>query len=145
MARIIADNVSGEAQEVGKWLAERALFAKLGKEERPLCLLSCGETTVTVKGTGKGGRNMELALAFALEIDGMPGITLHSAGSDGTDGPTDATGAIVDGITVIRAQQRGLDWMHRYTCTTTIPTPSLATWGGYSKPDQLGQTSWTSR
>lgn len=109
MARIIADNVSGEAREAGKWLAQKALFEKLGKGEQPLCLLSCGETTVTVKGSGKGGRNMELALAFALEIDGIPGITLLSAGSDGTDGPTDAAGAIVDGMTVIQAERQGLD------------------------------------
>lgn len=109
IARIISDNVSGEAQEAGKWLAQKALFAKMRKGERPFCMLSCGETTVTVKGTGKGGRNMELALAFALEIDGIPGITLLSAGSDGTDGPTDAAGAIIDGLTVIQAEQRGLD------------------------------------
>jgi glycerate-2-kinase len=73
------------------------------------CLLFGGETTVTVRGTGKGGRNQELALAFALEIAGQPGMALLSAGTDGGDGPTDAAGAIVDGGTASRARQGGID------------------------------------
>jgi glycerate-2-kinase len=74
-----------------------------------MCLISGGETTVTVKGDGVGGRNMELALAFALETDGREGVTLLSAGTDGTDGPTDAAGAIVDGYTITGAKAAGLD------------------------------------
>jgi len=74
-----------------------------------MCLISGGETTVTVKGAGLGGRNMELALAFAMEIEGKEGITLLSAGTDGTDGPTDAAGAIVNGKTVKKAKAAGLD------------------------------------
>jgi glycerate 2-kinase len=74
----------------------------------PICLISGGETTVTVTGTGKGGRNMELALGFALEIEGTSGITMLSAGTDGTDGPTDAAGAIVDGSTTAKARNKGL-------------------------------------
>jgi glycerate 2-kinase len=77
--------------------------------QEPLCLISGGETTVNVKGTGKGGRNMELALSFALEIDGIIGITLLSAGTDGTDGPTDAAGAFVDGLTFERANSLELN------------------------------------
>jgi glycerate 2-kinase len=67
-------------------------------------LISGGETTVTVKGKGFGGRNMELALSFAMEIKGIEGIMLLSAGTDGTDGPTDAAGAIVDGNTTAKAK-----------------------------------------
>jgi glycerate-2-kinase len=73
------------------------------------CLLSGGETVVSVRGNGKGGRNQELALAFALKIAGQKGITLLSAGTDGTDGPTDAAGAVVDGNTAVKARERGLD------------------------------------
>ena len=62
---------------------------------------------MTVKGSGLGGRNMELALAFAQGIKGIRGITFLSAGTDGTDGPTDAAGAIVDGETITRAEAAG--------------------------------------
>jgi glycerate-2-kinase len=62
-----------------------------------------------VKGPGVGGRNQELALAFAVAIAGMHGVALLSAGTDGTDGPTDAAGAIVDGDTSPAAKERGLD------------------------------------
>jgi hydroxypyruvate reductase len=76
---------------------------------RPVCLLSGGETTVTITGAGKGGRNQEFALAAALELAEIKNITLLSAGTDGSDGPTDAAGAFVDETTVFRAQDRGLD------------------------------------
>jgi len=107
---ILSVELAGEAREVGRQLARRALTAAGRKSGNAgLCLLAGGETTVTVRGQGKGGRNMELALAFAIEIEGQPGITLLSAGTDGTDGPTDAAGAIVDGETVVSARQKGLD------------------------------------
>lgn len=107
---IISSEIQGEAREVGKWLAEKAVKMKnADKSTRSFCLISGGETTVTVKGKGLGGRNMELALAFAMEIDGIDGITFLSAGTDGTDGPTDAAGAIVDGRTVETARTAGLD------------------------------------
>jgi glycerate 2-kinase len=97
-AEILADTLSGEAREAGKWLAHKAMAVKRSdSSEFPLCLISGGETTVTVTGAGKGGRNMELALSFAAEIEGIPGITLLSAGTDGTDGPTNAAGAVIDG------------------------------------------------
>jgi hydroxypyruvate reductase len=64
---------------------------------------------VTLRGNGKGGRAQELALAAALEMDGVEGVLVLSAGTDGTDGPTDAAGAVADGTTVARAQVRGLD------------------------------------
>ena len=75
----------------------------------PACILSGGETTVTIKGKGKGGRNQEFALAAAFEIDGFPNLLVLSSGTDGTDGPTDAAGAIATGDTIRRARQRGLN------------------------------------
>src|SRR3972149_4463742 len=101
---IISSELQGEARDVGRWFAKRA---KGLKEAR--CLISGGETTVTVKGNGLGGRNQELALTFALEIEGTKGITMLSAGTDGTDGPTDAAGAIVDEETISKAKKLGLD------------------------------------
>ncbi|MBM4140288.1 MAG: glycerate kinase [Nitrospira sp.] len=111
-AEIISTEISGEAREVGKWLAKKAIETRNElrmKRNKKVCLISGGETTVTVKGNGKGGRNMELALAFAIEIEGISGVTLLSAGTDGTDGPTDAAGAIVDGNTVSKAKSIGLN------------------------------------
>jgi glycerate-2-kinase len=109
-ADMLSAEISGEAADAGRKLAAKALAAKRHKEsDHPVCLISGGETTVTVTGTGRGGRNMELALAFAAEIEGINGITLLSAGTDGTDGPTDAAGALVDGMTVNRARSLRLD------------------------------------
>ena len=109
-AEIISSELTGEAREIGKWLAQKAIgMKKSGEAERARCLISGGETTVTVTGNGLGGRNMELALAFAIGIEGIDGITFLSAGTDGTDGPTDATGAIVDGQSVKKAKAMGLD------------------------------------
>jgi glycerate-2-kinase len=75
----------------------------------PTCLLAGGETTVQVRGTGKGGRNQEFALAVAQELAGEAGWSLLSAGTDGIDGPTDAAGAFVDGRTLGRARRKNLD------------------------------------
>jgi len=72
-----------------------------------LCVLAGGETTVRVRGNGRGGRNQEFALALASTLSGT-GIVVLSAGTDGIDGPTDAAGAFVDGTTSARARQRGL-------------------------------------
>jgi hydroxypyruvate reductase len=74
-----------------------------------VCFISGGETTVTLRGEGLGGRNQEFALACALALDGTPGAAALSGGTDGTDGPTDAAGAIADGRTVERARKLGLD------------------------------------
>lgn len=76
---------------------------------RPACLLSGGETTVTIKGTGKGGRNQEFVLAAARELAHFEDIVVFSAGTDGTDGPTDAAGAIADNQTLARAAELDLD------------------------------------
>jgi glycerate-2-kinase len=78
---------------------------------RPLCVLSAGETTVTVSGQGKGGRNQEFALAAAPAIGSLGRASLlASAGTDGVDGPTDAAGAVVDSTTLERSARLGLDW-----------------------------------
>jgi glycerate 2-kinase len=107
---IMSSDLSGEAKDVGRQLAMKVREIKESNPvQRSLCFISGGETTVTVSGKGVGGRNMELALSFAIEIEGVDGISLISAGTDGTDGPTDAAGAIVDGQTVIKARALGLD------------------------------------
>jgi hydroxypyruvate reductase len=68
-----------------------------------------GETTVTIRGYGKGGRNQELALAAALALDGWSGVLVMALATDGTDGPTDAAGAVVSGATMARARALGLN------------------------------------
>ncbi len=108
---LLSTYVQGEAREVAKMLAAVAKeIAQFNRPvARPACVIAGGETTVTVRGKGKGGRNQELALAAALEIAGMENLVLFSAGTDGTDGPTDAAGAIADGETIARASALGLD------------------------------------
>ena len=108
---LLSSLIEGETREVAK------VHAAIAKEvlrtrnpvSPPACILSGGETTVTLKGKGKGGRNQEFALAAALEIAGWREIVVLSAGTDGTDGPTDAAGAFADGETVQRAKALGLD------------------------------------
>ena len=110
---IVTETLQGQAREAARLIALRVreeLSAMRHGERR--CLLYGGETTVTVYGTGKGGRNQELALACALEIDGIEGVTLLAAGTDGTDGPTDAAGAIVSGSTAQLARKAGLNARH---------------------------------
>jgi len=103
--------VTGETKDAAA--AHVALVRKIISTDqpvaRPACVLSGGETTVTIKGSGKGGRNQEFVLAAALGIEGLPGTVILSAGTDGTDGPTDAAGAMADGTTVMRARDAGLD------------------------------------
>lgn len=77
--------------------------------KRPACLISGGETTVIVRGSGLGGRNQEFSLAAAIEIDGLEGVLILSGATDGRDGPTDAAGAIADGTTVRRGRSFGLE------------------------------------
>lgn len=97
--------LSGEAQEVGRQLAARALAMPPGR-----CLIVGGETTVTLREPyGRGGRNQELALAAALALDGRPGVVLATLATDGEDGPTPAAGALVAGDSVARARALGLD------------------------------------
>ena len=109
-ATVLSNDIQGEARDVAASLARQALQIKQTRgETSKVCLIQGGETTVTVRGKGRGGRNTELALGFSLEIAGTQGISMLSAGTDGTDGPTDAAGAIVDGQTVQRMEALGLD------------------------------------
>jgi len=75
---------------------------------RAVVLIAGGETTVTVRGKGKGGRNQEFVLSAAVDMDGMPGMAVLSCGTDGIDGPTDCAGAFADGTTISRATALGL-------------------------------------
>ena len=103
-AKILSNAIEGESREVGK--RQAAAFKKVLAEplREPICFISGGETTVTVRGDGMGGRNQEFALAAAIELAGATGVAVLSAGTDGIDGPTDAAGAIVDGATLSRGQ-----------------------------------------
>ncbi|MCR4392173.1 MAG: glycerate kinase [Candidatus Acetothermia bacterium] len=108
---ILTTTLAGEAREVGKVVAAVAREAvRFGRPVgRPGLLVAAGETTVTVRGPGKGGRNQELALSAARGIAGIPGVVICALGTDGRDGPTDAAGAIVDGGTVARMREAGVD------------------------------------
>jgi hydroxypyruvate reductase len=87
----------------------RAVLAAASDRPRPLCVISTGETTVTVTGAGRGGRNQEFALAAAESLTHAGGrAVLASIGTDGVDGPTEAAGAIVDSTTLARARAAGL-------------------------------------
>lgn len=105
-AEIIRADLQGEARDAAHFLADAARSALKHMQSGERRILLCGgETTVTVRGAGLGGRNQELALAFALETEGWPGVSLLSAGSDGSDGPNDAAGAIVNGNTAIQSRK----------------------------------------
>ncbi|MFO7741426.1 MAG: glycerate kinase [Anaerolineae bacterium] len=110
-ALLLSTYVEGEAREVAKVAAGLAKGVRTHGDplSPPACLVWGGETTVTVRGQGKGGRNQELALAAALAIDGWSGVLMMALATDGTDGPTDAAGAIVTGDTIRKARELGLD------------------------------------
>jgi glycerate 2-kinase len=108
---ILTDAISGESRDAARAhsavIKETVRRNKLGSSRA--CLLSGGETTVTVRGDGMGGRNQEFCLAAAMEVEGMEGVVILSGGTDGTDGPTDAAGGIVDGLTLDRGRDKNLD------------------------------------
>jgi hydroxypyruvate reductase len=108
---ILSSSIVGETREAARFHAAIAkeVISSGHPLPKPACILSGGETTVTIKGRGIGGRNQEFALAMALEISGLEKVVFLSGGTDGTDGPTDATGAIVDHKTLSRALSKGLD------------------------------------
>jgi len=110
-AVILSDAIEGEACEVGR--VHAAITAEIVRRDRPfpkpVVVLSGGETTVTIKGKGKGGRNGEFLLSFACGIDGLAGIHALAADTDGIDGSEDNAGAFADGTTVSRFADRGKD------------------------------------
>ena len=108
---LLSTYIEGEAREVGKIAGAiaKGIRSGTGPVSSPACVVWGGETTVTVHGQGKGGRNQELALSAALSIDGLPDVLLLALATDGTDGPTDAAGAIVDGTSTSLARSRGWD------------------------------------
>jgi glycerate 2-kinase len=108
---ILSSFIEGEAREAALFHSAIAkeILSTDNPVSRPACVISGGETTVTIRSEGLGGRNQEFALAAAIEIDGTEGVAILSGGTDGTDGPTDAAGGIVDGTTIQRAKNRGLD------------------------------------
>ncbi len=107
---ILTNMLDCEAKEAGKFLA--SIAKTIQKDHLPLkppCAILCGgETVVRITGSGKGGRNQELALAAAESISGMENVVIAAAGSDGTDGPTDAAGGIVDGKTKTFLEEKGI-------------------------------------
>jgi glycerate 2-kinase len=109
-SELLSTYIEGEAREVAKCFAGLAkeLIASGRPQPRPACLIAGGETTVNIRGKGLGGRNQELALAGAVALMGWPGVVLVSLATDGTDGPTDAAGALCTGETVARGKERGL-------------------------------------
>jgi glycerate 2-kinase len=108
---ILSSSVEGEARNVAidHVVRARDILSSSSPIPPPACIISGGETTVTIRGPGLGGRNQEFALAAAIEVDGLEGVVVLSGGTDGTDGPTDAAGGIVDGTTIQRAREKGLD------------------------------------
>lgn len=106
-AQVLTTALDGEAAEAGRFLAATALALGEGAGG-PVCAVAAGETVVTVHGIGTGGRNQELALAAAIELDGVDRALVASMGTDGVDGPTAAAGAVVTGTTVRRARELGL-------------------------------------
>jgi glycerate 2-kinase len=108
---ILSSSIVGETREAARFHSAIAkeVISSGNPISRPACIISGGETTVTIKGHGLGGRNQEFALAGALEISEIEKVVLLSGGTDGTDGPTDASGAIADHTTITRARSMGLD------------------------------------
>ncbi|HWE49299.1 MAG TPA: glycerate kinase [Bryobacteraceae bacterium] len=108
---ILSSSIEGETRDVAR------MHAAIARQIRdygqpvtaPACIISGGETTVTIRGEGKGGRNQEFALAAAMDIAGMEDVLVMSVGTDGTDGPTDAAGAMVDGTSVSRGAMSAAD------------------------------------
>lgn len=128
-ALLLSTYIEGEAREVAKVAAGLAKGVRTDNDPLPppACLVWGGETTVTVRGHGKGGRNQELALSAALALEGWPGVLIMALATDGTDGPTDAAGAVITGCTIGQARELGLD-----------PWAALKTNDSYPFFDQLG-------
>ena len=110
-AHVLTSALEGEARLVARDWVELARRIKAGRGpvSPPACVIAGGETTVTVRGGGNGGRCQEFALAAALEMEDLHDVVILAAGTDGTDGPTGAAGALVDGASARRARELGYD------------------------------------
>jgi glycerate 2-kinase len=110
-AHVLTRSLEGEARRVARdWVAlARGIRAGRGPVSAPACVIASGETTVSVTGHGVGGRCQEFALAAALEMEDLEDVVILAAGTDGSDGPTSAAGAVVDGWSATRARERGVD------------------------------------
>ena len=108
---LLSSTIEGETREVAAchMAVAREIAFSGNPVQKPACLLSGGETTVTIRGAGKGGRNQEFVLAAALHMEGLEKTVILSGGTDGTDGPTDAAGAVADETTIARAGSLGMD------------------------------------
>ena len=108
---MLTSTLEGEAEVIGMLLASVANEIALSDNPapRPAAIVASGETTVTVKGKGFGGRNQELVLSAALGLKDVDGVVVASLSTDGVDGPTDAAGALADGKTLVRAAAMGLN------------------------------------
>ncbi len=108
---VLGERIGGEAREAARRFVATAVALQRGEGTiaPPVCLIAGGETTVTVHGGGKGGPAQEFSLAAAIDLEGTTGLTVAALATDGTDGPTDAAGGIVDGTSARRAQQSGAD------------------------------------
>ena len=126
---LLTRTLEGEAKDLaGRFVAmARDVRAGTGPLRPPCCLIAGGETTVKVTGQGSGGRCQEFALAAAIEMAGMPNVVVLAAGTDGSDGPTTATGAIVDGESAARARAIGVDLAARLADNDA--NPALAALG----------------
>jgi len=101
---IIDDRMQGDVNSVAEYIVDTSVNFQNDKYEvKPVCLLFGGETTVQMTGSGKGGRNQHLALLCATKLKDLKGITILCGGTDGTDGPTDAAGAVVDIMTLAQS------------------------------------------
>jgi hydroxypyruvate reductase len=108
---VLSSSIQGETRDVAGVHAAiaREILASGRPARPPVCIISGGETTVTLRGKGLGGRNQEFVLAAAIELAGAGDVVVLSAGTDGIDGPTDAAGAIADARTVARAEELGME------------------------------------
>lgn len=120
---ILSSQIEGEARAAAcvHTAIAREVLGSGNPLPPPTCILSGGETTVTLTGDGRGGRNQEFALAAARGIDAAEAIVILAAGTDGTDGPTDAAGAFVDHTTASRASGEGLDIRHHLSNNDAYP------------------------
>jgi glycerate 2-kinase len=115
--------LTGEARVVGAQFGAvaRTILSKKSPVSKPCCIVAGGETTVTVKGTGKGGRAQEFAVAAAKAIAGLPNVWVAAVGTDGTDGPTHVAGSLVSGETLAKAQRLGIDLDSALAQNNTFP------------------------